>query len=163
MAPIRRRAARVLVIDSKQRVLLLQGADPARPEWKIWHVPGGGIDPGESAVAAAARELVEEVGLLPGDLGPVVWTRRMQFSFDGSEYDQDEVYFVVHVDAHDVDTSGQTDIERRYLSEHRWFTVADIHSCVDLMAPPDLADQLAKLLRDGPPSVPVHVAGAVLP
>jgi 8-oxo-dGTP pyrophosphatase MutT (NUDIX family) len=163
MPPVRRHAARVLVIDAQQRVLLLKGADPARPQWAIWHAPGGGIDPGETAEEAARRELSEEVGLRPDELGPMVWTRRLQFSFDGTQYDQDELFFVHHVDDHVVDTQGHSELERRYLSDHGWFTVEEIRASEDLMAPPDLADRLAELLRDGPPTSPVQVQGAVLP
>jgi len=163
MPPVRRCSARVLVIDAQQRVLLLRGADPARPQWSIWHPPGGGIDPGETPEQAAQRELMEEVGLRPGELGPVVWTRRLVFSFDGTEYDQDEVYFVRYVERHEVDTRGHTALERRYLTGHRWFGIDDIRETADLVAPPDLADRLFELLRDGPPLTPVQVAGAVLP
>jgi len=163
MPPVRRRAARVLVIDAQQRLLLLRGVDPARPQWPIWHAPGGGIDPGESPEQAAGRELQEEVGLRPENLGAVVWTRQLRFSFDGIEYDQDEVFFVHHVDSHVVDTRGHSALERRYLSDHGWFTVADIRSTPDLVAPPDLAERFAELLRDGPPPSPVQVQGAVLP
>lgn len=163
MPPVRRRSARVLVIDPKDRVLLLRGADPARPQWSIWHAPGGGIDAGETPQQAARRELTEEIGLTPSDLGRVVWTRRVLFSFDGTEYDQDEVYFVHHVAGHEVDTRGHTALERRYLTGHRWFGIDDIRETTDLVAPPDLADRLFELLRDGPPLTPVQVAGAVLP
>ena len=64
----------------------------------MWHTPGGGIDPGESPQHAACRELAEEVGLAlaePNALGPVVWTRRFQFLFDGVQYDQDEVFYLL--------------------------------------------------------------------
>ena len=163
MTPVRRSSARVLVIDSEQRVLLLRGADPARPQFPIWHAPGGGIDPGETAERAARRELREEVGLDCDDLGPVVWTRRMVFSFDGTVYDQDEVYFVQHVDRHVVNTQGHTPLERRYLTGHGWFSVEAIRATSDLMAPADLAQRLSDLLVNGPPAAPVEVAGATLP
>jgi 8-oxo-dGTP pyrophosphatase MutT (NUDIX family) len=163
MAPIRRRSARVLVIDSRERVLLLRGGDPARPQHVIWHAPGGGVEPGESDEQAAIRELHEEVGLTIDRLGAVVWTRRLLFSFDNVEYDQDEVFFVHGVDHHQVDTTGHSDLERRYLSGSRWFTVGEIRTSADLVAPPDLADRLHELLLHGPPLEPVRVLGAVLP
>ena len=163
MSPVRRSSARVVVVDASDRVLLLRGGDPKRPGPAVWHTPGGGIDPGETAEHAALRELVEETGLALAAAGPLVWTRRFQFSFDGVSYDQDEVFYYARVESHEVDDSQRTPLERRYLSGHRWFSVADLEAFEELVAPPDLAEQLQRLLRDGPPSVPVPVGPAVMP
>jgi 8-oxo-dGTP diphosphatase len=59
-------SVRIVLSDHDGRVLMLQRAadDDILPG--AWELPGGGIDPGESARQAAARELHEEVGL---DLG----------------------------------------------------------------------------------------------
>jgi 8-oxo-dGTP pyrophosphatase MutT (NUDIX family) len=154
------------VVDARERVLLLRGGDPQRPGPAVWHTPGGGIDPGEQPQDAARRELVEEIGLevsRASELGAVVWTRRFEFLFDGVRYDQDEVFYLLRVDHHKVDDSRHTPLERRYLSGHRWFSVADLETFDELVAPPDLGTQLAVLLREGAPDVPVEVGPAVMP
>ncbi len=163
MEPVRRRSARVLVLDADDRLLLLRGGDPARPQYVIWHAPGGGVDDGEDDATAARRELREETGLSVDAVGDPVWLRSLVFSFDGVLYDQDEVFYCVRVDGHEVDDSGHTELERRYLSGHHWFCLDELRTCPDLLAPPDLVERLTELLSDGPPSLPVQVQGAVLP
>ena len=69
---------------------------------------------------------------------------------------------------HPVTAAGHNAIEQVYLTGHRWFSVDELRSLPTadgsvLLAPPDLADRLADLLRDGPPASPVLVQGAVLP
>lgn len=160
---VRRSSARVVLVDADDRVLLLRGGDPGRPGPAVWHTPGGGIDPGETPEHAALRELEEEVGLHLDAVGPLVWTRRFQFLFDGVRYDQDEVFYYVRVAGHDVDESGHTPLERRYLSGHGWFSVAELDALEELIAPPDLADRLRELLEHGPPAAPVAVGPAVFP
>ncbi|MCG5234751.1 NUDIX domain-containing protein [Xanthobacter oligotrophicus] len=49
---------RVLAVDDAERVLLVRHSYVAG-----WHLPGGGVDVGESAEAAARRELKEEANV----------------------------------------------------------------------------------------------------
>lgn len=58
-----RRAVRVLCVDEHGHVLLQRWFDP-HTGTSYWEPPGGGLDPGETAHAGAARELTEETGLV---------------------------------------------------------------------------------------------------
>ena len=163
-----RRAARVIVVSSQDRLLLFEGGDPDRPHVRIWHAPGGGLEPGENYRQAAQREVLEETGH-EVVVGPLVWDRELRFGFNGAIYDQTEVYFLARVgDEFVVDTSAHTEIEQAYLTGHRWFSVAELRSLPTSdgsvrLAPGDLADRFEDLLRDGPPATPVRVSGVVLP
>ena len=147
---ISRRAARVILIDDAGRVLLFRGGDPARPEagtW--WFTPGGGVDDGESVEDAARREVREETGLGVTELGPVVLERRIEFEFEGRILDQDEVFFAVTVNAFDVDDREWTDLERRSVFEHRWWTRADLGTTREMVYPEGLDELLSTLDPQG--------------
>jgi 8-oxo-dGTP diphosphatase len=58
-----------IVRDAKGRVLLAERT-PRQLAAGFWEIPGGKIDAGESALHAARRELLEEVGLEAHDLRP---------------------------------------------------------------------------------------------
>ncbi|MGW3192273.1 NUDIX hydrolase [Streptomyces ardesiacus] len=61
---VRTRVSVYAIAVERDRVLLTRLSD-ASPVFMpgLWHLPGGGIDPGEQPVEALARELVEETGL----------------------------------------------------------------------------------------------------
>jgi 8-oxo-dGTP pyrophosphatase MutT (NUDIX family) len=143
----RRRAARVLVLDPANRVLLLRGYDPARPEHRYWFTVGGGLDPGETGAEAAARELFEETGLrlTPAEMGVPVWRDHTEFPFDGRWYRQEQEFFAVRVPAFEVDFAGHNAIERRSVDAHRWWTPDELRTTSERYYPTDLPDLLGRL------------------
>ena len=64
-------AAGAVVHDPARGVLLLWRHRFITDTWG-WEVPAGRVEPGESAVDAAAREVLEETGWRPGPLRPLV-------------------------------------------------------------------------------------------
>ncbi|MGW1170820.1 NUDIX domain-containing protein [Streptomyces sp. NPDC002550] len=64
-------SARAVVVDQDGRVLLIRHRDNDRE----FHVlPGGRVEPGETAAEAACREVKEETGLQV-DIGELLWVR----------------------------------------------------------------------------------------
>ena len=139
----RRHAARVILLDESGRVLLFRGGDPHRPEagtW--WFTPGGGLDDGETVEQAARREVREETGLVITDLGPVVLERSVEFEVEGQRFDQDEVFFRLAVAGFEVDNREWTDLERRLMLEHRWWTRDELAITSETVYPEGLAELL---------------------
>jgi len=151
----RRRAARVLLLDPADRILLLHGFDPLVPGRTWWFTPGGGVEADEELTTAALREVAEETGIRDVALGPLVARRSTAFSFDGRDFDQDEWYYLARTATTSLDASGQTELERRTVDELRWWDAADLLATAETVYPEGLALLLTALLRDGAPEHPV--------
>jgi 8-oxo-dGTP pyrophosphatase MutT (NUDIX family) len=60
---IKREIASVLMCDSEGYLLMGKKVDAGGVYADSWHIPGGGLEDGETPLAAAVRELEEETGL----------------------------------------------------------------------------------------------------
>jgi 8-oxo-dGTP pyrophosphatase MutT (NUDIX family) len=157
-----RTAARVVVVDPDGRVLLFGSrlVDLETPPGPVlyWYTPGGRTEPGESARITATRELAEEIGLVvdPGALEGPVWLRRVVAPLLGELYDHRETYFVLRDVVHEVDVSGQTELEAYEDQPWRWWSVAEIAASEEMFVPRELATALPELLAGpwtGPPRI----------
>lgn len=144
-----REAARILFFDERERILLLRGHDPFLPERSWWFTPGGGIHPGETARAAAAREVLEETGYaIPEEslVGPV-WERTAIFDFMRSPYVQHEQFFVARIsDAAGMDEAAWTETEHDTLEALAWHTLDEVKAFEIEVFPLALGDLLSTVL-----------------
>ena len=153
--PEPRLAARLVILDERDRILLVQFRDPTN-DHRWWCTPGGGLDPGERFEEAARREMVEETGLREFDLGPCIWTREHRGSFMGKAFHAVERLFLVRARAFEPTDAGYTDLERQVHVDMRWWTVADLETLTPEVAPRRLAALLRDLLVSGPPDPPLN-------
>jgi ADP-ribose pyrophosphatase YjhB (NUDIX family) len=113
-----------VVRDDRGRLLLVRrGTEPAKGRWSV---PGGRIEPGETAVHAVVRELAEETGLrviVTGRAGTVERTGP-----DGMVYEIEDFYARLEpgVDPERVRAGDDA-------AEAGWFTHSDVEEldCVD--------------------------------
>ena len=113
----------IMLLNSQRHVLVGQRIDNPTDAWQM---PQGGIDPGETPVDAALRELEEEVGTdraevvaesrdwlsydLPEDLVPVLWGGRYR--------GQRQKWFAMRFLGQDADINVETD--RPEFSAWKW-------------------------------------------
>ena len=124
-----RRAARVILVDDADRVLMVRGHDIEEPGRHWWFTVGGGIDSDETARDAVLRELHEETGLRldPAALVGPVLTRSARFDFARLSVRQDEEFFLARVAAPgEIATDRWTEIERRFMDEARWWDLDEL-------------------------------------
>jgi ADP-ribose pyrophosphatase YjhB (NUDIX family) len=145
-APLARVAARVVLIDGEDRLLLLWHGRPHDPAH--WAPPGGGVEADETLREAVARELVEEVGLETVVIGRPMWLWRHRFRYDEAEVDQRETIFVSRV-AHCTPRGSAAHMRADGIDRWRWWTLAELGACADELWPPQLAELVAGVLARG--------------
>ena len=154
---IRRKASRAVLLTEDLRVLLMRVQNPSSG-FQVWITPGGGIEPGESEQAGLRRELEEETGAKEIQIGPPVWTRVHEFSWDGQFYHQTETYFLVEIDRFDpVMDREVAPAETSAFREFRWWSIDEIERSEETFAPRNIGELVREMAKYGPPAEPIAV------
>lgn len=142
-----RLTARVVLLDADGRVLLMKGRLPSAPDAPgAWFTIGGGVEPGESVEAAAAREIREETGFARFELGPVMWRREAVLKLAGGEPVLFlEHYLLARCEGGEPSRAGWDDVEIKLIDDIRWWRPGDLAACPDAVYPPGLAALLEEL------------------
>jgi 8-oxo-dGTP diphosphatase len=156
-----RHAARAIVLDDDDRILLCRFAFPHPKDKVVWAAPGGGVEPGETVLAALRRELHEEVGLIVDADPPHVWHQEVVApglapGYDGVIND----YFLIRTPPLQPRAAMSDDeLAAENISGLHWWRPRDIaeYRGTDLFSPRDLTTPLTALIAGGVPDAPVRL------
>jgi 8-oxo-dGTP pyrophosphatase MutT (NUDIX family) len=161
-----RRTARALLFDPKGRLLLIQyeaardivGRKPG--DRLFWYTPGGGIDPGETAIEACQRELMEEVGLANAAIGPLVARWQAPLTLFKTPTETDAAFFIVHAPDDRIDTSDLQATELDPVHDVRWMSLAELEEQEAAIVPAGIVPLVRSILMGTIPAEPVQLGQA---
>lgn len=144
-----RTSSGLVVLDPEGRVLLLDCTDPGDPRTRWHELPGGGLEPGEDAEAAAVREVLEETGVVvpPGSVGPLQWTQVVSFTWRRRRYVARQEARVARLPSPVLTrVVALTADEQGTILGQRWWTVQEVLAHDGRFFPRSLPDLLPRLL-----------------
>jgi 8-oxo-dGTP pyrophosphatase MutT (NUDIX family) len=138
----------VLLLDPDDRILLMRARMPSNPTGpSFWFTVGGGAEPGESPHETAAREVVEETGLLDAELGPIVWySEAILYDERRQPMRLIERFLVARTAGGALSRLGWQALEHQLVDELRWWSLDELRISDARIYPEGLAELLVDVL-----------------
>jgi len=148
-APRQRQAARVVLLDPDNRVLLMR-YDDGPPNGTHWATPGGGLESGETYEQAALRELAEETGWTDIELLREIHHRSHTMEWAGILVHQAERLYLARTDKPARQITGVDAMHKSDgIAAWRWWTLDELTTTTDKVWPEVLPDLIRSELGDG--------------
>jgi ADP-ribose pyrophosphatase YjhB (NUDIX family) len=150
--PPTRLAARVVLLDPLDRVLLMR-YDDGPPNGQHWATPGGGLEPGESYRQGALRELAEETGWTDVELLGEIHRRSHTIEAGGRIVLQRERLYLARTGVPGRQITGVDAMhDSDGIAAWRWWTLAELAETAQTVWPAGLASLISAAIgQDGPP------------
>ncbi len=170
-----RHSVKILLFNQNQELLLLCADDPqitnvdGKYYGKFWFTPGGEIEPVETLLQAAIRELNEETGFKDTDVifGPVVWFGEFELKLKGILTQLKQKFMVAHlkpqIDCKTITLKNLTQREKKMIQKHQWFSIEQIYNSTEPIFPVVLKDHLPAILEGRYPEEPFEIDCAKQP
>ena len=144
-----RRSARVFLFAQQGDVLLIRFvAELDGAPFVFWVTPGGEVEPGEPDLAAAERELFEELGLRVPLAGPVHEESGGTYTHLGETVRNFDVFFAAVCERDAPKLGGVTAEEIALMREARWWSPAELGSTAERIFPARLKEIVAAVWRE---------------
>ena len=126
-------------MDPHGSVLLFNTTAPDTSRFTRWITPGGGVDPGESHLEAAHREIFEETGQKLSVVSTPIWTYEFDVAWDEADHNRGYAeYFFVATPRFEPTSTFWTPEEHIDVTGWGWFTADEVESGADPYEPAHL-------------------------
>src|SRR3982074_645221 len=124
-----------MLFDESRGIFLVRFVVPREGgEFVFWALPGGEIEPGETELEAAAREVREELGLELTVTGPV-YCDSNQFFHQGEMQDNVDFLFRGECGREEPRLVGFTADEKEIMKEVRWWSEVEVEASDERIFP----------------------------
>lgn len=154
-----REALKVLLLNERDELLLLQAGDQRFHREPFWFLVGGKIEEGETLEATALREIYEEASL-PAEaieLGPIVWYGEFTLVFDGVPTRYKERFMVARTTETVVSLDHLTPEEQLTVKKIAWFSLEQIENSEQVVYPVLLPRYLPDIIAKKYPKQPIKI------
>jgi len=161
-----RRSARLILLDSESRILLIKIEDdhvraPGAPakQRPFWVTPGGRIEEGESVQTALARELYEETGLNAENtkIGQCLWYGEHELLWGAELIMAHESFYYARTGKVSISLDRMTEDERQVYRGHNWWELEEMRQSDEIFLPKNLTLLLAPIIRGELPGEPIRI------
>ncbi len=165
MNPEVRESVKMLLFNSKNELLMIHVDDPAATSpggqyfGPFWTPIGGTVEPGETLIQTACREVYEETGIFitEADCGPVIWYGEFQMILKNRLIHFKQKFIPIRTSIEAFSLANLTEDEQKVVRGLKWFSEEELRNLSAVIFPVVLMDYLPPIFKNQLPQKPLKI------